>query len=81
MTGEQILHFAIRWVAENIGEGPYPFLEPEDPLLQRTLDQFIADAEQAGISLARLEAALCGARGYIEDAFDLVTDPATVPSS
>jgi hypothetical protein len=33
------------------------------------------------LGLARLNAALAGVRGYIEDAFDAVTDPASVPSS
>ena len=45
------------------------------------MERIIEDAEQSGISLARLDAALAGAQGYIEDALDMVTDPATVPSS
>ena len=81
MANPDIADFTIRWVEENIGPGPYPFIECEDPLSDRMVERFISDAEQAGISFARLESAVAGVRGFVEDAFDLVTDPATVPNS
>ena len=79
MTPPDVSDFALAWVAKNIGPGPYPFLECDDPLIERTIEGLISDAKEAGIRFAKLDVAVAGVRGFIEDAFDAVTDPRSVP--
>ncbi|MBA3642026.1 MAG: hypothetical protein H0W53_22775 [Acidobacteria bacterium] len=65
---DQAAIFGRRWIAANIDPGPHSV--NDGPIVQTIVDQFVAEAEEAGLSQEQLERSLGDIRVFLQSAFD-----------
>ena len=60
--------FARIWIAANIDPGPHTI--NDGAIVQTVIDQFVAEAKDAGLSQEQLERSLGDVRAFLQGAFD-----------
>ncbi len=65
---DQAAIFGRSWIAANINPGPHSI--NDRPIVQIIVDQFVAEAEEAGLSQEQLERSLGDIRVFLQSAFD-----------
>jgi len=65
------IEFTNQWIAENIGVEAY---DPGADIIDQTVEQFTADAQQAGIPVNEIEEDMGSVRELIAEAFSQRTD-------
>lgn len=65
---DQAAIFARSWIAANISPGPHSV--DDGAIVQRIVDQFVAEAQEAGLSQEQLERSLGNVRVFLQSAFD-----------
>ena len=65
---DQAARFGRGWIAANINPGPFSI--NDGPVVQTIVDQFVAEAEEAGLSQEQLERSLGDIHVFLQSAFD-----------